>query len=146
MTNFMKKSFSNLKTKLYETDKKNEKLNLQDIKSQIDKGNPVIMSIGYKTRKTIGIDEPLERYAGYEVIEENKERKTKIIEKKEGHVVAVVGYTDKGFIVHDPYGNLNKGENEGYVNKKGAVDFDGSFVEYDYNKWRIGEKWFYTIE
>lgn len=140
------KSFSNLKTKLYETDKWNEKLNLQDIKNQIDKGNPVVMSIGYKTRKTVGIDEPLERYCGYEVIEENKERKTKIIEKKEGHIVAVVGYTDKGFIVHDPYGNLNKGENEGYINNRGAVDFDGSFVEYDYNKWSIGEKWFYAIE
>ncbi len=111
-----KKVFKDLNTAKGENIPRSEFV--QGIKAQIDKGNPVIMSIEYTLP---------DKRAG-------------------GHVVAVVGYTDKGFIVHDPYGNLNKGENGGYVNKKGAVDFDGSFVEYDYDKWRIGEKWYRTIE
>lgn len=110
-----KKVFKDLNTSKGENMPRTEYV--QNIKKQIDKGNPVIMSIEYQ-----------------------------LSGEGKGHIVTVVGYTDKGFIVHDPYGNLNKGENEGYINKRGAVDFDGSFVEYDYNKWRIGEKWYRTIE
>ena len=55
--------------------------------------------------------------------------------KSGGHIIVVVGYTQCGFIVHDPYGNLNKGRDDSY-----GFDSDGAYVEYPYNKWSIGEK------
>ena len=75
----------------------------EDVKQEIDKGNPVIMSINFKSG---------------------------------GHIIVVVGYTQCGFIVHDPYGNLNKGRDDSY-----GFDSDGAYVEYPSNKWSIGEKW-----
>lgn len=80
---------------------------IEDVKQQVENGNPVIMSINFKSNGYIN-----------------------------GHIIVVVGYTQNGFIVHDPYGNLNKGENDNY-----GLDTDGAYVEYPYNKWAIGKKW-----
>ena len=53
-----------------------------------------------------------------------------------GHVVVCVGYTAKTLIFHDPYGNLEKGENNQY-----GSDKNGAYVEYPKNKYRIGKNW-----
>lgn len=117
----LKKSYPELKTSHINANGK--EFDKQEIKKQIDNENPVIMSIGYKVYKP------------------DEEDKSKSVEEIAGHTVTVIGYTDKGFIVHDPYGNLNKGVNEHLSN-----DFDGSFVEYDYDKWSIGKRWFQTVD
>ena len=55
-----------------------------------------------------------------------------------GHVTVAVGYTEKGIIVNDPYGNLNSGTTySAHDIDKG----DGAFEEYDKTRWFIGEKW-----
>jgi hypothetical protein len=46
-----------------------------------------------------------------------------------GHWSVVVGYTDKGFILHDPNGEASL-VNGGYVNHGG-----GEFVQYSYKNW-----------
>jgi len=71
------------------------------VKEKIDNGVPVILSIDYK--------------------EDNEH----------GHVIVIVGYTEKGVIANDPYGDNNTGYKE----------HNGAFVEYDYKRWFIGEKW-----
>ncbi len=62
-----------------------------------------------------------------------------------GHIVLLVGYTENGFIVHDPYGNFNKGENGSYANAKNAIDFDGSFVEYRFDSWKDDDSVFCLV-
>lgn len=48
------------------------------------------------------------------------------------------GYTEKGIIVNDPYGNLNSGTTyPSHDISKG----DGAFEEYDKKRWFIGDKW-----
>ncbi|MCU0569657.1 MAG: C39 family peptidase [Oculatellaceae cyanobacterium Prado106] len=47
-----------------------------------------------------------------------------------GHIITLVGYDEKGFIVHDPYGEWYA---EGYDrNKAGAMDTKGKFQHYSY--------------
>ena len=94
----VKKVSSNYTVKLDDN-----RYDINSVREQIDKENPVLMSINFK----LG-----------------------------GHMVVVIGYTQNGFIVHDPYGNLNKGENNNY-----GLDTDGAYVEYPYDKWSIGNKW-----
>jgi uncharacterized protein YvpB len=86
------------------------------IQKQIDKGIPVVVSLNYNA------------------FNENKE------EVKNGHIVLIVGYTKNGFIVIDPYGNLNKGQNSHL-----SDDFDGSYVEYPYDKYDICNRHIYLI-
>ena len=51
-------------------------------------------------------------------------------------MVVCIDYTKDALIIHDPYGNLEKGTNSNY-----GTDKNGAYVEYPYNKWSIGEKW-----
>jgi uncharacterized protein YvpB len=47
-----------------------------------------------------------------------------------GHIVALVGYDDKGFLVHDPYGEWYA---SGYDrNAQGSSDTKGKFLNYSY--------------
>ena len=57
----------------------------------------------------------------------------------DGHVVVCIGYTANCLIIHDPYGNLEHGSNNGYGG--GNRDFNGSFVEYPKNKYKLGQYW-----
>ena len=86
---------------------------INKIKNQINKKNPVVISLNYKDSQN----------------------------KDSGHVVFIVGYTENGFIIHDPYGNLNKGKNSQLSN-----DFDGSYVEYAYNKYNLLGKYAIYLE
>ena len=85
---------------------------INKIKNQINKKNPVVISLNYKDSQN----------------------------KDSGHVVFIVGYTENGFIIHDPYGNLNKGKNNHL-----SDDFDGSYVEYPYDKYDICNRHIYLI-
>ena len=58
-----------------------------------------------------------------------------------GHVVVCVGYTAKTLIFHDPYGNLEKGENNQY-----GSDENGAYVEYSYEKYELGRHWIRYLE
>lgn len=57
----------------------------------------------------------------------------------DGHVVVCIGYTANCLIIHDPYGNLEHGSNNGYGG--GNRDFNGAFVEYPKNKYKLGQYW-----
>lgn len=57
----------------------------------------------------------------------------------DGHVVVCIGYTANCLIIHDPYGNLEHGSNNGYGD--GNRDFNGSFVEYPKSKYKLGQYW-----
>lgn len=57
----------------------------------------------------------------------------------DGHVVVCIGYTANCLIIHDPYGNLEHGSNNGYGGDN--RDFNGSFVEYPKNKYKLGQYW-----
>jgi hypothetical protein len=52
-----------------------------------------------------------------------------------GHIIAIVGYDNEGWIVHDPYGNANTR----------FKDTNGRYVHYKYGKYDIGKKWFAYI-
>lgn len=85
---------------------------IKSVKEFIDKGIPVILSMDYME------------------------------DWEHGHVIVIVGYTEKGFIVNDPYGNRNSGvKYPAHDDKKG----DGAFEEYEYGKWLIGKKWAVTL-
>jgi uncharacterized protein YvpB len=48
-----------------------------------------------------------------------------------GHIVVLAGYDDKGFLVHDPYGEWNSW---GYdLNQPGGNNAKGKYVNYSYN-------------
>ncbi len=47
-----------------------------------------------------------------------------------GHIIALVGYDSKGFIVHDPYGEWFR---EGYDRNDNANNEKGKFLNYSYN-------------
>ena len=53
-----------------------------------------------------------------------------------GHVIVIVGYNDKGWIAHDPYGDANTK----YKNT------NGMYVRYKYGDFYIGKKWFAYIK
>lgn len=59
-----------------------------------------------------------------------------------GHVIVIVGYTEKGFIVNDPYGNRNSGAQ---YSAHDDIKGDGAFEEYEYTRWFIGKKWAVTL-
>ena len=52
-----------------------------------------------------------------------------------------IGYTKDALIIHDPYGNLEKGTNSNY-----GTDKNGAFIEYPKNKYDIGKKWIRILE
>ena len=58
-----------------------------------------------------------------------------------GHVVVCIGYTKDALIIHDPYGNLEKGTNSNY-----GTDRNGAFVEYPKSKYEIGNHWIRYLE
>ena len=58
-----------------------------------------------------------------------------------GHVVVCIGYTKDALIIHDPYGNLEKGTNSNY-----GTDKNGAYVEYPKNKYDIGNHWIRYLE
>ena len=90
-----------------------KKSQIESICSNIDSRNPVILSLNYKDRNL----------------------------KTCGHIVVVIGYTEKALIIHDPYGNLEKGTNSNY-----GTDKNGAFIEYPKNKYDIGKKWIRILE
>jgi len=90
-----------------------KKSQIESICSNIDSRNPVILSLNYKDRNL----------------------------KTCGHIVVVIGYTEKALIIHDPYGNLEKGTNSNY-----GTDKNGAYVEYPKNKYDIGKKWIRILE
>ena len=90
-----------------------KKSQIESICSNIDSRNPVVLSLNYKDRNL----------------------------KTCGHIVVVIGYTEKALIIHDPYGNLEKGTNSNY-----GTDRNGAFVEYPKNKYDIGKKWIRILE
>lgn len=57
-----------------------------------------------------------------------------------GHVIVCIGYTNDALIFHDPYGNLNSGQNNKY-----GTDRNGAFVEYQKDKYSIGKRWIKEI-
>ena len=107
---------SKLKVRGLQASNRNYEDYKKQIKKQIDKDIPVPISLYYKINS------------------KNKEVDT-------GHVVLVVGYTENGFIIHDPYGNLNKGKNSHL-----SDDFDGSYVEYPYDKYNFNSKYAVFVE
>ena len=90
-----------------------KKSQIESICSNIDSRNPVVLSLNYKDRNL----------------------------KTCGHIVVVIGYTEKALIIHDPYGNLEKGTNSNY-----GTDKNGAFIEYPKNKYDIGKKWIRILE
>ena len=90
-----------------------KKSQIESICSNIDSRNPVVLSLNYKDRNL----------------------------KTCGHIVVVIGYTEKALIIHDPYGNLEKGTNSNY-----GTDKNGAYVEYPKNKYDIGKKWIRILE
>lgn len=84
------------------------------ITSQIDKGNPVIVDLKHGSKYQYG------------------------------HVVLCIGYTESSLIVHDPYGNLEHGINNGYGGNK--RDYNGAFVEYPKIKYKLGKNWIRFLE
>ena len=56
-----------------------------------------------------------------------------------GHIVLCIGYTENSLIIHDPYGNLEHGSNNGYGGSN--RDFNGAFVEYPKTKYKLGKNW-----
>lgn len=61
-----------------------------------------------------------------------------------GHVVLCIGYTEKSLIIHDPYGNLEHGSNNGYGGAN--RDYNGAFVEYPKTKYKLGKNWIRFLE
>ena len=60
-----------------------------------------------------------------------------------GHVIVIVGYTEQGLIVNDPYGNRNSGmKYPAHDIQKG----DGTFEEYKYERYLIGQKWAFALK
>jgi len=56
-----------------------------------------------------------------------------------GHIMVINGYNEKGFILHDPYGNRNEGYNHNRDSDKG--NRKGKYVNYSYEdckNWQIG--------
>ena len=107
---------NSLSLKIIESESEGKEKYKKIIQNQIDKGIPVPTSIHYK------------------IYDKGKEIDA-------NHVIFIVGYTEKGFIVIDPYGNLNKGKNSHL-----SDDFDGSYVEYAYNKYDICNRHIYLID
>ncbi len=62
----------------------------------------------------------------------------------DGHVVVCIGYTENSLIVHDPYGNLEHGSNNGYGGSN--RDYNGAFVEYPKTKYKLGKNWIRYLE
>ena len=106
---------NSLLLKIIESESEGKEEYKKIIQNQIDKGIPVPTSIHYK------------------IYDKGKEIDA-------NHVIFIVGYTEKGFIVIDPYGNLNKGKNSHL-----SDDFDGSYVEYAYDKYDICNRHIYLI-
>ena len=90
-----------------------KKSQIESICSNIDSRNPVVLSLNYKDRNL----------------------------KTCGHIVVVIGYTEKALIIHDPYENLEKETNSNY-----GTDRNGAFSEYPKNKYDIGKKWIRILE
>ena len=111
----LRKLDKSLSLEIIESESEGKEKYKKFIQRQIDKDIPVPISLYYKINS------------------KNKEVDT-------GHVVLVVGYTENGFIIHDPYGNLNKGKNNHL-----SDDFDGSYVEYPYDKYDICNRHIYLI-
>lgn len=86
------------------------------IKAQLEAGNPVVV------RGDFGIE-----IGG---LDENGKPK-----KVEGHILTIVGYDEKGWIVHDPWGNANEYHYGG----------SGMYAHYDYDKWSVAMGTAYTI-
>ena len=47
-------------------------------------------------------------------------------------------------IIHDPYGNLEHGSNNGYGGSN--RDYNGAFVEYPKTKYKLGKNWIRYLE
>ena len=62
----------------------------------------------------------------------------------DGHVVVCIGYTENSLIIHDPYGNLEHGSNNGYGGAN--RDYNGAFVEYPKTKYKLGKNWIRYLE
>lgn len=82
--------------------------------SQIDKGNPVIVDLKHGSKSQYG------------------------------HVILCIGYTETTLIIHDPYGNLEHGINNGYGGDK--RDYNGAFIEYPKTKYKLGKNWIRFLE
>lgn len=61
-----------------------------------------------------------------------------------GHVILCIGYTETTLIIHDPYGNLEHGINNGYGGDK--RDYNGAFIEYPKTKYKLGKNWIRFLE
>ncbi len=63
-----------------------------------------------------------------------------------GHIMVINGYNEKGFILHDPYGDRNEGYNRDRDSDKG--NRKGKYVNYSYENcknWEIGSGRGWTI-
>ncbi|WP_425269833.1 C39 family peptidase [Leptospira perdikensis] len=99
-----------------EGDKKNGITKFDAIKAQLLAGNPVVVRGDF----------------GIEIGGLNEDGTPK---KVEGHILTIVGFDNKGWIVHDPWGNANKNHYGG----------SGMYAQYAYEKWDVGKGTAYTI-
>ncbi|MCG6143034.1 C39 family peptidase [Leptospira bandrabouensis] len=105
-----------LKESMVNGDMKNGITKFDAIRAKLEEGKPVVV------RGDFGIE-----IGG---LDENGKPK-----KVEGHILTIVGFDEKGWIVHDPWGNANKYHYGG----------SGMYAHYDYEKWSVGMDTAYTI-